>query len=200
MVPHMLLGIHWILENKDRYNIRILNISIGTKEEEQYGEESALVKGVEEAWDQGIVVIAAAANNGPGEGTIGSPGISRKIITVGSTEGEIRRSRKGMRRYLYSGCGPTRGCVVKPDLLAPGSRIISCGNTRQGYVTKSGTSMSTPMVSGAAALLLQKHPELTNKEVKERLWECGDDLHLPLTVQGRGRLNIRALLCPESGE
>ena len=79
-----------------------------------------------------------------------------------------------------SGRGPTFECVCKPDLVAPGSRITSCAPGRDfPYAAKSGTSMSTPLVSGAIARALEKNPSLTNVEIKMMLKESADDMGLP---------------------
>lgn len=89
--------------------------------------------------------------------------------------------------------------MLKPDLLAPGSRIFSC-NARYGmpnermYVEKSGTSMATPVVSGAVADLLTQHPNMANTEVKRRIKESCDDLGMEVIRQGNGLLNLKKLL------
>lgn len=69
----------------------------------------------------------------------------------------------------------------KPDIVAPGLNIISCNNiiNRSFYIPRSGTSMSTPIVSGCIALLLQKYPYFTNKDVKLQLKRTAIDLHMP---------------------
>ena len=92
----------------------------------------------------------------------------------------------GSRMVDYSGRGPTLACVCKPDLVAPGSGIISCCNEPGKYFSKSGTSMSTPLVSGAIALLLEKYPDMSNKDVKLRIRERALDLGLPHNQQGWG--------------
>ena len=94
----------------------------------------------------------------------------------------------------YSGRGPTSACVCKPDIVAPGSSIISCANRQNGYTVKSGTSMSTPLVSGAIALLLEKYPWMSNKDVKLRLRERAVDLGLPHNQQGWGLLDVERLV------
>ena len=95
-----------------------------------------------------------------------------------------------------SGQGLTFECVCKPDLVAPGRRIMSCaagaGNT---YGMKSGTSMSTPMISGAAALALEKDPDaLPNVDIKMMLRDSADDLGLPKNQQGWGKFNCKKFL------
>lgn len=177
-------GIYWTIEHQKKYRIRIMNISVGTVKEGDVMDDQ-LIKAVEDAWDAGIVVVVAAGNLGPDPQTITAPGNSRKVITVGSSD---------ERRPFFSGRGPTRCCVCKPDIVAPGSDIISCssqlGRGRPYYCRKSGTSMATPMVSGAAALLLSKEPWLTNVEVKMRLRESAVNLSLPHSRQGWGLLDV----------
>jgi serine protease AprX len=77
-----LAGIQWVITNRDKYNIRIANMSVGAG---GHG-DGPLIKAVEAAWDRGIVVCAAAGNNGPDPSTVTAPGTSRKVITVGSSD------------------------------------------------------------------------------------------------------------------
>lgn len=177
-----LAAFQWICKKKEKYNIRILNISMGMTVEHPKDEFSPFMEAINELWDRGIVIVAAAGNNGPGEKTITAPGIGRKLITVGSCEDG------------FSGQGPTINCIKKPDLCAPGRQILSCSNEGNGYLIKSGTSMSTPMVSAAAALLLSEEPWLTPKEVKWRLLSSSRNLHLSWKQQGAGMLDIKKLL------
>lgn len=180
-----LAAFQWIYRQKDFYNIRIINISMGMAVHEPADEFSPFMDAINELWDMGFIVIAAAGNNGPGDKTITAPGISRKVITVGSCEDP------------FSGRGPTINCIKKPDLCAPGKNVLSCANQRDSYIYKSGTSMSAPMVSGAAALLLSVHPHLTNKEVKKKLLASARNLGLPWQQQGAGMLDIARLLSLE---
>ena len=124
---------------------------------------------MEKAWNHGIVVIAAAGNNGPGKNSVTVPGQCKSIITVGSIDDYAKHGR-GLKSG-YSGRGPTECCVVKPEILAPGTAIKSCSARGNGYEVKSGTSMSAPVIAGAVALLLQRHPNLTPAQVKLRLYE-----------------------------
>ncbi len=212
-ISDVLAGLQWVIDNSKKYNIRIVNISVGTSSKDNLDENSLLVQGVNAVWDNGIVVIVAAGNNGPGPMSISTPGISRKVITVGSSDDNVATEVYGSGRTKdYSGRGPTPFCIKKPDIVAPGSNIISCnisrytskeknGEVRMSlskspmmYTIKSGTSMATPVVSGAIALLLSAHPEYTNKDVKLKLRDSAIDLGQHWEKQGWGLLNIRKLL------
>lgn len=190
----VLAAISWLIANKDQYQIRIVNISVGSLGRKNMTEGSPLVQAVNKAWDAGLVVVVAAGNNGPGRMTITTPGISRKVITVGCSDDYKEVIVGGNRMVDYSGRGPTAACIQKPDVVAPGCSIVSCSNHGDSYAIKSGTSMSTPLVSGAVALLLEKEPALTNLDVKLKLRESSTDLGLSPNQQGWGLLNVSKLL------
>lgn len=190
----VLSGLRWIRSHKEFLGIRIVNISVGSLSKRDMTENSALVKGVNAAWDDGLVVVVAAGNHGPGPMTVTTPGISRKVITVGCSDDHKEVEVMGNRMVDYSGRGPTASCICKPDIVAPGCGIVSCGNEAGAYFAKSGTSMSAPLVSGAIALLLEKYPDMTNRDVKLRLRERAIDLGLPRNQQGWGALDVQKLL------
>ena len=190
----VLAGLRWIRENKEKYGIRVVNISVGSLSRKDMSENSVLVRGVDAAWDDGLVVVVAAGNHGPGRMTITTPGISRKVITVGCSDDYKEVEVMGNRMVDYSGRGPTMACISKPDLVAPGSGIISCCNQPGQYMPKSGTSMSTPLVSGAVALLLERYPQMTNRDVKLRLIQRAVDMGRPHNQQGWGLLDVGRLL------
>lgn len=159
-----LTAIKWIIENKNKYNIRVINMSVGTSDRSI---NSSLIYAMYKAWDSGICIITADGNAGSGNSSITTAGKNKKIITVGNFE------------------IPTYSC----DVTSPGIDIVSCmsydysfgfhGRSRKKivspyYVMMSGTSMSTPMVSGAAALLIEKYPDITPSEIKQKLLDtCG---------------------------
>ncbi|MCI8814050.1 MAG: S8 family peptidase [Lachnospiraceae bacterium] len=182
---HVLEAFQWLIENQERYHIRIVNISVGTTYHSS-GDHRILIHGVDQVWDAGMVVVAAAGNQGPGPGTVTAPGSSRKVITVGASD--MLSARHGS-----SGSGPTLECVCKPDIVAPGLQVLSCAPQKWGrlYVRKSGTSMSTPVISGAIARLLEYDPSLTNVEVKMLLRESAVDAGYPHNRQGWGRFDMQ---------
>ncbi len=167
----VLAGVEWVMRNQKRYGIRLLNISVGMLPNAGKKEQGSLLAAVDDLWERGIMVVAAAGNNGPKENSVTIPGISRKILTVGSSDdmlpdGGVRGLKSG-----YSGSGPTECCIVKPEILAPGTKITSCSRDGSGYQVKSGTSMAAPVVTGTLALAFQKYPFFTPAEMKLRLYE-----------------------------
>jgi serine protease AprX len=175
---------------KAKFNIRVINLSLGRPVFESFTTDP-LCLAVERAWKAGIVVVVAAGNLGrenragnDGYATIASPGNSPYVITVGAMKANSTAIRGDDTLASYSSKGPTAiDHIAKPDLVAPGNRVVSVstkgvsnleemyGANRVGsaYFRLSGTSMAAPMVSGAAALLLQKWPDLTPDGVKARL-------------------------------
>ena len=184
-------GLNFIIDNRDRFNIRIVNISVGSIKKTDDNESERLVSAVEELWKLGFVVIVAAGNNGPDKGSVTAPGNAKSVITVGASDDNMVSVND--RRKNYSGRGPTKICVVKPEIVCPGTGIISCNN-KNGYSTKSGTSMAVPIVSGIVALMLESKPDLTNKEIKKKMYETAIDVGLPKNHQGWGEINARRLI------
>ena len=197
-ISDVIQGLKWVLDNRKKYNIRILNISVGTPAKKELEESSELVQAVNEVWDAGIIVVVAAGNNGPFPQTIGAPGNSRKVITVGASDDDLLVEMDGSKIKDYSSRGPTKECIIKPDIVAPGSNVVSCNGIKVSknnmYSIKSGTSMATPAVSGAIALLLSVYPHMTGRDVKVRLKNSAVDCGFPMNQQGWGCLNIRRLL------
>lgn len=189
-------AIDWVVERREELGIRIMNISAGTSKGEEDEGAVRLVERVEKAWDAGIVVVVAAGNMGPAPMSVTAPGNSRKVITVGSSDLPVMKN--GLKKQDYSGCGPTHACVCKPELVAPGTGIVSCSPfwpRGRYYTVKSGTSMAAPAVAGGIALLLEREPGLTNVQVKMRLKDAAVDLGQPLNRQGWGMPDLRRLLC-----
>ncbi len=160
-VATVITGIQWAVANKAKYNIRVMNLSLGHPVGESYTTDP-LCQAVEAAWKAGIVVVCAAGNGGrasalnvPGAanegwgtayGSINSPGNDPRVITVGAM-----KSADGQRAHdriaSYSGRGPSRlDLVLKPDILAPGNQVISLG-TSASYLYSSFPANQIPMSS-----------------------------------------------------
>ncbi len=175
-------GLDWIVANRDRYGIRVLNLSFSAPPQSYYWDDP-LNQAVMRAWQAGVVVVAAAGNLGPAAMSIGVPGNVPYVITVGAmTDQYTPGDRTDDRLASFSAAGPTAEGFVKPEVTAPGGHMLSLmtcyarlvsehGNFFDGalYFTMSGTSQSTAVVSGVALLLLEADPSLTPAEVKCRL-------------------------------
>lgn len=195
-VEAMLAGLDWVLECQMEYHVRVLNISVGLGDLKEEGRERTLREKIEQVWESGILVVCAAGNKGPGEGSISAVGGSGRVITVGCHDGAYRSGQAGLCE-AYSGRGEMGANPRKPDLVAPGTDIVSCNaEYRVGryYTAKSGTSMATPIVAGAAALAFSRFPQMGNEECRQRLLYTALDLGLPWNRQGWGMLNVRRLL------
>ncbi len=186
---YVIAGLDWALAQ----HVHVVNLSLGT--EIPCDGSDALSKACDALAERGIVVCVAAGNTGPGEGTVGSPGCARRVITVGATTDHDQVA-------LFSSRGPTADGRVKPDICFPGEGIVAARaqNTRMGtpvdafYTAASGTSMATPHCAGAVALLLEAEPHLTPAEVKERLMRTAVDLGLAPNIQGAGRGDVLAAM------
>lgn len=196
----MMEGLDWILGIRREYGIKILNISVGIGSLKEWDRERALRDKVDQIWEKGILVVCAAGNKGPGDGSLSAVGGGR-AVTVGCHDGGYAVNNPG-RCEMYSGRGMAGSFVRKPDLVAPGTDIISCNVNyfktgraiRNAYVAKSGTSMATPIVSGAAALAFQKYSRMTNEECKRKMQYTATDLGISWNRQGWGMLNVERLL------
>lgn len=179
---------------RNTYNVRVINLSLGRRIYESCSIDP-LCEAAEAAWNEGIVVVAAAGNLGrDGYSTVLSPGNSPHAITVGAMKTLETYTPSDDQIASYSSKGPTYiDMTVKPDIVAPGNLVVSLlapGSTLAGaypanvigssyytsaqtgapeYMRLSGTSMATPVVSGIVALMLQKNPFLTPDTVKARL-------------------------------
>jgi serine protease AprX len=209
-------ALEWVAVNHVAYNIRVVNLSLGHPVFEAAATDP-LVQAAEALVRRGIVVVASAGNLGinprnglPGNGGITSPANGASIIAVGAVDDKATHARSDDSVPGYSSRGPTRfDLLVKPDLVAPGHRVVSLSapdsylfdgfpalHVTAGseavaqYMMLSGTSMAAPLVSGTAALMLDANPRLTAGTVRAVLEFTAQ--HLPNTdvlTQGAGSLN-----------
>jgi len=236
-VSTVVSALGWVVANKSKYNIRVVNLSMDHAVGESYTTDP-MCQAVEKAWKAGIVVVASAGNDGrqngfkvpysndnegygTSYGSIGCPGNDPYVITVGAMKA-LDNNRNHDTIATYSSRGPSRlDFVLKPDIVAAGDKVVSLRRPlsvaeltsltnivptsayykhapllgSSSYFKMSGTSMSTPVVAGAVALLLEANPSLSPDTVKLRLmatadkWATSNGTFDPCTY-GAGYLDI----------
>lgn len=187
-------AIQWVIENKDVYNIKILNLSLGTPISSD-NNPSPLRDAVEEAIRADITVVCAAGNSGPSRGSILCPGNSPYAITVGAVDDNKTPEINDDFIANFSSRGPTKEGIKKPDIVAPGVDIMSISNKNpSGYSSLSGTSMATPIITGACALLYERYGDLSPRKVKNMLMNSCSNIGFSQNEQGSGIINLEKLL------
>lgn len=180
-VSTVLAALQWVVSNKDRFGIRVLNLSFGTDSRQSYLQDP-LDYAVERVWAAGILVVAAAGNRGSGEGTISKPGDDPYVLTVGAANLQNTVERTDDVVAGFSSRGPTQDGLAKPDLVAPGVTVVSAraaGSTidafrpaarvDEHYFKGTGSSQAAAVVSGIAALMFEADPTLTPDVAKATL-------------------------------
>jgi serine protease AprX len=199
-VSDVISAIEWATKNSKRHNIRVLNLSLVSSMAGSYTTDM-LDAAVELAWLQGLVVVVANGNAGA-NARITSPANDPFIISVGATDDMATRSIADDRLATFSSYGPTADGIAKPDLVAPGRRLVSTLSSPTdplavqfptrivdgSYIKLSGTSASAPVVSGVVAQLLQARPELTPGQVKWLLTRTAAPIVGPGTGAGYPRV------------
>ncbi|GAA5443419.1 hypothetical protein Misp06_01595 [Microbulbifer sp. NBRC 101763] len=166
--------------------VDVINLSLGGAG----GNNSVLSVAANNAMRAGVVVVAAAGNDGPFLNSIGSPGSAEEIVTVGAVDGAGNLADFSSRGMFGTSLDLSSNSV-KPEMLAPGVDITSA-NLGGGFQTGSGTSFAAPHVAGAAALLRQLHPELTSAEIKALLVNRASQVDGKLAEVGNGQLDAFA--------
>lgn len=175
----LLNGLQWVYQNRVRHNIRVVNLSVSAGLPNSY-RTSPIAAAVEKLWTSGVVVVASAGNRGSAyDAAWYPPGNDPLVISVGALDHNSTASFVDDRLALFSSRGLTQDGFYKPEILAPGrgivaplgkgvrlSKILKDRIIDKEYIRLSGTSMSAPMVSGVAALLLERFPSLTPDQVK----------------------------------
>ncbi len=165
-------GIDWVIANRERYGIRVLNLSLAAPPGGAYWDDP-LGLAVMAAWRAGIVVVVAAGNGGPAPATVASPGDVPYVVTVGvAASGPV-----GAAVPTYSASGPTAAGHLKPELVAPGGAAVpsvvpaAAPTAGDGALRRpaGGTSLAAAVVSGVVALVLEVDPWLSPDQVKHRL-------------------------------
>jgi serine protease AprX len=217
-------ALEWVGKNHETYKIKVVNLSLGHPVFESIVSDP-LVQAVERLSRKGILVVTAAGNMGinpktglPGYGGVGVPCNAPSSLCVGSFDTNETDLLSDDTVAKSSSRGPTRyDLLAKPDLVAPGVRIISLGSpdsllfnarpenqvvgraqavgSTPGYLILSGTSMASPMVAGAAALVFEVNPGLSANTVKMVMQFTARPLqHADMLTQGAGALNVNGAL------
>lgn len=207
-------GIEWLITHKDEFNIRVLNLSFSATATTAYWQDP-LNRIVMKAWEAGIVVVASAGNSGPDHLTIGVPGNTPYVITVGAmTDGFTPNDTSDDYIPSFSAQGPTLDGFVKPEVIAPGGHVLGLMSkyselaqsypefhTGLRYFEMSGTSQSAAVVSGVVALILQNDPQLTPDQVKCKLLSSAsaaltdnEDMAYSVFRQGAGLVDAQAAI------
>jgi serine protease AprX len=223
-VLDVIYGIQFAVDHKERFGIRVINLSLSSTVAESYLTDP-LDAAAESAWFHGIVVVAAAGNAGTSGDAVGyAPGNDPFVISAGSTDDRGTWSNSDDVLAPWSSRGLTQNGVRKPEVLAPGVRLVAALAPTSDfsslcptcvvdgrYFRVSGTSMSAAVVSGVAALMLEVHPEWTPNQVKGALVAtladvpgAGAAVDAAAALDGSGPANTglvpSTLVSPETGD
>jgi len=181
------------IEQAVKDGMDVINLSLGEPEIEP--SRDIVVQALDDAADAGVVPVVAAGNDyeDAGRGSVGSPATAPEAITVAASS----EASPPDEIASFSSGGPTPiSLQMKPDVTAPGESILS-SIPPNNWDVWDGTSMATPHVAGAAALLKQRHPTWTVEQIKSALELTGDPVHVPNTStevastrEGGGRIDI----------
>ena len=208
----VIAGLQWVVAHARDYGVRVVNLSFGAPSITDY-EHDPIAAAAEIAWLRGLTVIAAAGN--AGFNNVETPGIDPFVITVGGVDDNATANLADDAVPTWTAWGTPQNSTSKPDVVAPGRRIVSirdAGSTLDlqlpdhvvtatngaTYFRLSGTSMATGVVSGLAALLLEAHPTLTPAQVKAILMGTAapfgqsTGLTVPNPAVGRGITDAQA--------
>ena len=195
-----LYGLQFAVDHKDDYNIRVINMSFRSTEAESY-KTDPLDAAAEQAWFDGITVVAAAGNMGTAADAVSyAPGNDPYVITVGAVDDHGTADNSDDVVADWSSQGTTQDGFAKPDVVAPGAHIVSTLAPNSdfaslcptcvidgSYFQVSGTSLAAPIVAGVAADLSGAHPDWTPDMVKGALLSTATPL-----PDGATEVNARA--------
>lgn len=175
-------GLQFVADHRADYNIRVVNLSLESSVP-QSARVDPLDAAVEAVWNKGVVVVAAAGNRGTASDAVTyAPGNDPYVISVGAVDDKGTKTLQDDALATWSSRGRTQDGHAKPDILAPGARLVSVLAPGSDFVTQcpscivsgqyirlGGTSMSAAVTSGVAADMLQSRPTLTPDQVKAAL-------------------------------
>lgn len=195
----VIAGLEWVAENKETTDppIRVASLSLGTRSEDCGDGTTPAAQAADALVAAGVNVTVAAGNSGHDECTVSGLAAAEDVITVGAVDDRNTPDPADDTLAEFSSGGPTTDDRIKPELVAPGVRIWSVflGPT---IANLDGTSMATPHVAGAVAMLAENEPGMTPAEVKDRLTNTAtapdNATDLPNNDWGYGLLDVEAAL------
>jgi serine protease AprX len=180
-VSMILAGLEWIAAHRERYGIRVVNLSYGTDSSQKWSEDP-LNLAVERLWRAGVLVVVGAGNRGDGGSRIDKPADDPHVLTIGAADTMNTADTADDVVAPFSSRGPTGDGVAKPDVVAPGVNLVSHRAPQSTvdrarprariddvHVKGTGTSQAAAVVSGVAARMIDAAPALTPDEAKEIL-------------------------------
>lgn len=198
----LIQALKYILDYHKKWNIRIVNLSLGVEKEVCMQSLSMILSLVKEIIKHDILVVCAAGNYGPKNNTIYGIGTLPDVITVGCYDG-IYETNKHHSCRMYSGRGDNASGIMKPDIVAPGTQIVSCSNKitsyrrkgyRYAYESRSGTSMSAPIISGILFGILLNCQGISSTDAKRILLSSAKDTGYEKNMHGRGFIDCRKVV------
>ncbi|WP_406500972.1 S8 family serine peptidase [Streptomyces sp. NBC_01590] len=183
----IIAGMQWAVDQK----ADVVSMSLGSPEPTDCTDPMS-VAAEELAQNKGTLFVIAAGNSGPTLNTVSSPGCAPSVLTVGAVDRDDTTAQ-------FSSRGPVIGShTLKPEITAPGVAISAAAAGGRGvyaYQSMSGTSMATPHVAGAAAIVKQRHPDWTAQQIKAALVSSAkSDIPGDVRETGGGRLDVKAAI------
>ena len=208
-VTGVIAAIDWVVQHRydQGMNVRVISLAYGTTST-QGANVDPLARAVENAWKRGIVVVAAAGNDGVASGSLLMPAADPYVIAVGAVD---HLGTADLGDDVVADFSNDGNAIRRPDLLAPGKSVVGLRvggsyvdqlhpegligtDWEQRYLRGSGTSQATAVVSGAVAILLQQRPWLRPDEVKAVLTSSADPLRAANPAQGAGVIDVDGAL------
>jgi serine protease AprX len=203
-VSMVMAGLEWIAAHRERYGIRVVNVSYGTDSSQKWSEDP-LNLAIERLWRAGVVVVAGAGNRGEGGSKIDKPADDPHVLTVGAADTRNTATTADDIVAPFSARGPTGEGVAKPDVVAPGANLVShrapqstvdlarpLARIDERHVKGSGTSQAAAVVSGVVARMLDAAPALTPDQVKATLAETASPALAGASGAGAGLVDAAA--------
>jgi serine protease AprX len=200
----VLTALDWVRRKRSSggLDIRVVNLSFGVDARRSYVREP-LAYAAEQLWNRGVVVVAAAGNNADGTGSLDLPAADPFVLAVGATDTQQSDDPADDTVADFS----SRGTVRRPDVLAPGTGVISlrvpgsaldrefpAARVGDAFFRGHGTSQAAAVVSGLVARLLQARPQLAPDQVKALLKAGAVDLPADVSADGAKRVDLARTL------